>query len=1011
MSGRRQSQLTGGVAAAAVWLLVGGITPSPAHAAFNVGAQVGSAITVTDGAQVTIDGTSVNPFCGSQGGTSMAVVQGSKLKNVDPIQYPVLLAMSCLDNGGGAASVTRRSQINFIDPKSTPASAKLVKTITTTISGAIAAPSNGWAHLVLRPDQGDLLGCGTNGSLYKIAFSQFSATPPTGTPPLAVATSITRPGGLSASCTGLTWDAEKRVIYQGATSSTIYVLNDATATETLTLAGTIIIPPTTATPSCTAIGLASTGGVLVVACQGRSTILRLDKATSGLLTTNNSEFGVLGSPAGATLNPSLGDLACDPTTFQSVFKDAMWSRNGNNGNAVVALEFPAYNCGLPSTATVLYPGLYTASNLGDPATYNTVPRVGCFDGPDGVSGNVLDADGDGIPDCWERKELWLADADGKQRPGIDFDGNGTRDLVLCVMVDTNGDDVADTEECAVPDQKDIFVEIDYMQFHRPDPLALSQPSIGTAGVTSIRESFKAAPPSIRIHFQVDEQVSFFNNANPAVARNHVNQLAFTPCTGPVSFAIDPNEAADFDAIKNLNFGTASDKAGGLPTLNAKRLVFHYALFGHGQVGTTAGGGSGGSGCSEVGGDDVAITLGNFTTTSVGGVSHGRGTTDQQAGTLMHEIGHNLGLRHGGGDNTNCKPNHLSVMSYSRQFASSPIPNRRLDYSRALLPDLNELLLNELAGLAVAPNVALDPSLGPLGTSYPSADQTAFGPSAWSVVPATGVACSSTPSGSTGTNCINWDRTTAKVGGKTVSTYQTATTANLNQGSGGCDGSESLPGLLEGHDDWSNLVYRTSAALDFAGGTHSANTAEHVSISSQQEADFFVTADLDGNGVGDGQDCGSAFPSSLCPLHQCGTLPDGTPQLCSTHRIDIKPSDPTNTFSLGKNANIAIAIYSETNGAQIWNAPAVVVTLATTAPLTFTGGGGTVPAVTNKNGQGTCSVQDIDPKDPVKDLVCQFPVNGSLVLGTQYGVVTGFFKDPVTGELREFRARQLVTVTP
>ena len=31
---------------------------------------------------------------------------------------------------------------------------------------------------------------------------------------------------------------------------------------------------------------------------------------------------------------------------------------------------------------------------------------------------------------------------------------------------------------------------------------------------------------------------------------------------------------------------------------------------------------------------------------------------------MHELGHNLGLRHGGGDDTRCKPNYLSIMSYA-----------------------------------------------------------------------------------------------------------------------------------------------------------------------------------------------------------------------------------------------------------------------------------------------------------------------------------------------------------
>ena len=35
-----------------------------------------------------------------------------------------------------------------------------------------------------------------------------------------------------------------------------------------------------------------------------------------------------------------------------------------------------------------------------------------------------------------------------------------------------------------------------------------------------------------------------------------------------------------------------------------------------------------------------------------------------APTAMHELGHNLNLLHGGGVNTNCKPNYLSIMNYS-----------------------------------------------------------------------------------------------------------------------------------------------------------------------------------------------------------------------------------------------------------------------------------------------------------------------------------------------------------
>ena len=34
-----------------------------------------------------------------------------------------------------------------------------------------------------------------------------------------------------------------------------------------------------------------------------------------------------------------------------------------------------------------------------------------------------------------------------------------------------------------------------------------------------------------------------------------------------------------------------------------------------------------------------------------------------ADTFMHELGHNLGLHHGGSDDINDKPNYLSIMNY------------------------------------------------------------------------------------------------------------------------------------------------------------------------------------------------------------------------------------------------------------------------------------------------------------------------------------------------------------
>jgi hypothetical protein len=54
------------------------------------------------------------------------------------------------------------------------------------------------------------------------------------------------------------------------------------------------------------------------------------------------------------------------------------------------------------------------------------------------------------------------------------------------------------------------------------------------------------------------------------------------------------------------------------------------------------------------------------------------------------------------------------------------------------------------------------------------------------------------------------------------------------------------------------------------------------------------------------------------------------------------------------------------------------------------------------------------KDGIKDLKCQFPSgpmpDGTTIpLGTQWGVVNGFFFDPITGENRAFTARQEVTI--
>ncbi len=945
----------------------------------------------------------VDPTCGPQGGSSLAIVQGSKLKDVDPVAVPVALVVSCLDNN----DVQTRARLNFLDP----ANGKVVKQLLTRIGGVVATPTatpRGWPHFANQVDRARLIACGSDGSLYGIDYSQFPSTTDDG-----VAAPLTRPSGLPPGCAALGYDPEGDLIYQGVPG------NDATVgiyrfAENGTTTKPFDNQAFVNTPGCTPAGIAITGGVLVVACKNQSTILRVDKNT-GLPLGTFGQLGVLEQLAGQNLSPSLGDLACDPVTFSAQYKDAMWSRNGNNGNGVVPLKFPPFTCGLPGNATVLWAGLSAPGG----GLAGAAPSAQCFNNlifpvlnGNGFDGDIIDSDADGSPDCWEDGSVWPFD----NKPGIDFNGDGIRDLKLCVAVDTNGDGIAETEECANKLRKDLFVEIDWMAGRKPDPGALSQAQpVPSIGIQSVREAFAWAPvdplgggafKGIGIHFQVDEEVLFSTlDPNDATKKSQVTELVFTPCTPPV-FTINADgtttqnpkslsDAADFDTIKRDNFGTAAERndANASNILNARRLAFRYVLFANKQVGVN-GGGASNSGCAEVGGDDAAVTLAAFSTL----------TKDDVAGTLMHEIGHTLGLRHGSHDNVNCKPNLRSLMSYTRQlsYPLGPIPNRRLDYSRFADPDLNEANLNEGLGIGFDPSLGLISQFDPVTqlavTLFATDDKIAFAGlfGAWTVVPAKGVSAPDCPIGD---HCINWDQSKFTSGkNKGSPSYNSPATANLNVGSGGCTGAGTI---LEGNNDWEIIQYRFTATLESADGVGHGDP--ETDITAAQAVEQGLAADHDGNGIADSMDCGSR--------------PDGSPFLC-THRVDVKPSFAAQCTEAGcfkvisqsLDSTITVVIFSESDAGAQWIAPDLVNTKKSTPDDELPQLNG-VDSKVNKFGKGTCSASD-DDKDGIKDLKCQF-LTGSLQLGRQVAVVTWVFtdqEDPAT-PLRRGMATQLIEVVP
>jgi len=353
----------------------------------------------------------------------------------------------------------------------------------------------------------------------------------------------------------------------------------------------------------------------------------------------------------------------------------------------------------------------------------------------------VDSDGDGLWDDWEQF-------------GIDADGNGTIDLDLpnLLPVDLNGDgDTTDPGERTSPNRKDIFLEIDFMDCatpggdcaagdthsHRPNATVINTVTQAFANASVNNPD---GSTGITLHIDVSNAIPHQNFLN-------IPGLCFAGGAG----------IGNFDTVKAdpANFGPN----------NPRRFAFHYSLFTHIQTNDTTNPFQTSSGCGEFPGNDFQVSMGAF----AGMV----GTIQQQAGTLMHEFGHNLNLGHGGGNGVNFKPNYLSIMSYRYQFSGIP-PTGRTDYSRSALASLDETNLNEPAGIG-------------------DGTDTAF------------FRCpNGTISSGVGNGPLNWN-----CDGDTLDTMV------MNDING-----DTLTNTLTGFDDWSNLLLDFQRTGSFADGEHS-----------------------------------------------------------------------------------------------------------------------------------------------------------------------------------------------
>ncbi|MCP2242474.1 YncE family protein [Lentzea aerocolonigenes] len=279
-----------------------------------------------------------------------------------------------------------------------------------------------------------------------------------------------------------------------------------------------------------------------------------------------------------------------------------------------------------------------------------------------------DSDADGISDDWESHP-------------IDTNGDGTADLDLPAMG-------------ANPLHKDFFVEIDWLtkEPRRIGPISLGggynhQPS--TTAVNQVVSAFRNWPVP---NPDGQQGINLHMDGGPDTIMNPVTSEKWSSRSraNGIGNATPPSEWTDWqplDALRTQNVDTA------------RRGIFHYVLYvddlGCSPSGCTTGISRG------IPGHDLLIARGKIDTDTQEGV------------TLAHELGHNLGLGHGGRERrddpgsryVNEKANYLSIMNYfysNTGLQTNAGTGAIITYSSRELDPLHRDALEEAGGLTPDP---------------------------------------------------------------------------------------------------------------------------------------------------------------------------------------------------------------------------------------------------------------------------------------------------------------------
>lgn len=294
---------------------------------------------------------------------------------------------------------------------------------------------------------------------------------------------------------------------------------------------------------------------------------------------------------------------------------------------------------------------------GDPSPQGAERVLVC-----GCGGSCDDSDSDGLPDTWESI-------------GVDTQCRGSVDLDLSVLG-------------ADPLHKDVFVSLVYLA--SPSDTYSYLPSENSRNL--LRDAFDQAPvdnpdgsTGIHLHLEMGAPIPY----RPVLVLDPQDQ----ECAGPDFYTVPDVKTLSFDFTK--------------------RQVFHFGVLGHyntqpkNHVRCELANGSvslpGSLGLGEMGGNDFIVSMGSQI--DIGLHNNAAYWDVAYAGTIMHELGHNFDLHHGGGNEIGYKPNYISMMNY-RYENGIPVDDngdrkpyvRIIDYSRKALGTLNEAALDEQSGL-------------------------------------------------------------------------------------------------------------------------------------------------------------------------------------------------------------------------------------------------------------------------------------------------------------------------